>query len=104
MKHTIALQPKPAPYASRAAFVQEAQRAATAWFAAKEFEVHPQRAYSLHKVANWRQNIILPEVAQYIDDEIEARGKQFALNGQVHHGLSSQAMLFNLVGPLAARG
>jgi hypothetical protein len=55
----------------------------------------------------WPHNIILPEVAAYIEEEHGRRGAQqqgFPLHKWIHHGLSSQAMLFNLVGPLIVRG
>jgi hypothetical protein len=52
---------------------------------------------------DWPANIILPPVAEYICREHTERASQqkgFPLHDYLHHGLSSQAMLFNLVGPL----
>lgn len=53
----------------------------------------------------WGQNIICTDVAEYIRQEHERNlGKDsFPLNKYLHHGLSSQAMLFNLVGPLVVK-
>jgi len=53
--------------------------------------------------ADWHENIILKEVWQYIEKNKEQRHEKkqsFALHKYVHHGLSSQAFLFNLLGPL----
>jgi hypothetical protein len=55
---------------------------------------------------NWPRNIILDEVVDYIKEvkrERDAKGQGFALHKYIHHGLSSQAMLFNLIGPLIVR-
>jgi len=46
---------------------------------------------------------MLPEVADYIRQqasEAEEESENFPLHKYIHHGLSSQAMIFNLVGPL----
>ena len=58
--------------------------------------------YLLARWEDWPNNIILPEVAAYIAKERERRStiKGLPLHKYIHHGLSSQAMLFNLVGPL----
>jgi len=76
---------------------------ASAWFADKGFAVSARYPYILADREEWSQNIILPEVAQYIREEHarrEALRQGFPLHKYIHHGLSSQAMLFNLVGPL----
>jgi hypothetical protein len=65
--------------------------------------VNPRQPYILDAWENWDRNIIVPEVAKYIGHEIarrEEQGEGFPLHWSVHHGLSSQALLFNLVGPL----
>jgi hypothetical protein len=57
----------------------------------------------LAKWEDWPKNIILPEVASYIAAASQSQrtlGHNFPLHKYLHHGLSSQAMLFNLVGPL----
>ncbi len=46
--------------------------------------------------ADWPKNIIVPDVAQYV----QQRKPGLPLHKYVHHGLSSQGMLLNLVGPL----
>ncbi len=62
------------------------------------FSISSRYSYILAKHSDWHQNIILDRVAQYFDKEITER--HFALHKYAHHGLSSQAFLFNLLGPL----
>lgn len=64
--------------------------------------------YILDNHSNWEKNIIEPEVAKYIHNQIVSRiseknGNTFALHKYIHHGLSSQACLFNLLGPFVAK-
>jgi hypothetical protein len=76
---------------------------AAAWFASKGFAVSNRYGYILANRDEWHQNIILPEVANYIKaekEESERQRKNYPLHRWIHHGLSSQAMLFNLIGPL----
>src|SRR5512143_3690377 len=87
-------------------FEKALHKAAHAWFESKGFAVAASKDYCLADSSKWAQNIILPEVAQYINDEAarrSAKGVGFALHMGLHNGLSSQAMLFNLVGPLVLR-
>jgi len=76
------------------------------WFAEKRYSVREKMKYILASRDDWRKNIILPEVADYIDDQ-KAKHEQaklsYPLHRYLHHGLSSQAMLFNLIGPLIVR-
>ena len=69
------------------------------WFRAKNYPTHPRYPYILAEYRDWSNNIILPDVAEYI--QVQRQG--FPLHKYIHHGLSSQAMLFNLVGPLIVR-
>lgn len=87
-------------------FVDQVRIAATAWFRSKELPVNSKYSYILADWGDWPRNIILAEVAKYIGDIAESQradGLNFPLHKYVHHGLSSQAMLFNLVGPLLVR-
>ncbi len=79
--------------------------AAAHWFASHSLRTHPKYPYCLHDWTQWPQNIILPEVVAYIEQQkAQCLGHDpFPLHKFLHHGLSSQAMLFNLVGPLLAR-
>jgi hypothetical protein len=55
---------------------------------------------------DWKSNIILPEVAAYISArsaDAQQREVPFPLHKYLHHGMSSQAMAFNLIGPLITR-
>lgn len=52
---------------------------------------------------DWHENIILERVWKYIEEQKKQRlekKQSFALHKYAHHGLSSQAFLFNLLGPL----
>lgn len=76
------------------------------WFREKEgVEVHPRMPYCLAKHAQWADNMVSPDVVDYIKKARAALGEReaFPLHKYLHHGLSSQAMVFNLVGSLAAR-
>ena len=84
-------------------FERSLQAAAAAWFADKGFLVHSKYRYILADLEHWAQNIIVPEVADYVVAERARRQSKrigFPLHKYAHHGLSSQALLFNLVGPL----
>jgi len=91
------------PYPRCGDFEGMLRDAATAWFKAKGFPVSDRQPYILAQWEDWPSNIILPEVARYIQDERDkrrGRGEGFPLHRYIHHGLSSQAMMFNLLGPL----
>ena len=81
------------------------RKAAAAWFAKRGLTTHTQMPYCLDAHENWADNVILNEVASLIRTEQEMRlgVDAFPLHKYLHHGLSSQAMLFNLVGPLLVR-
>jgi len=82
------------------------RRVAARWFTDKGCPVRVNMKYILENRDYWRKNIILPEVVAYIDDEKESHEEaklSYPLHGYLHHGLSSQAMLFNLIGPLITR-
>jgi len=95
------------PYPRYEPFERELRQTAADWFKVKGFPVHRRYPFVLDDLKNWRRNIILSEVADYIEHERKRRQQEtkqgFPLHKYVHHGLSSQAMLFNLVGPLIAR-
>jgi len=62
--------------------------------------------YCLAKWSDWGSNIILQEVRDFIRTymaECEIKRKPFPLHKYIHHGLSSQAMTFNLIGPQITR-
>ena len=94
------------PYPRHRDFESVLQDTATDWFKDRGLSVSDRRPYILDEWEDWPSNIILPEVARYIQDERDYRrsqGERFPLHRFIHHGLSSQAMLFNLVGPLVLR-
>jgi len=76
------------------------------WFGAKNYHTHPKMPYLLASWENWHQNIILPEVSEFIlscKRQAEEDGKPYPLHKYLHHGLSSQAMAFNLFGAMITR-
>lgn len=94
------------PYPRHRHFVSGVRESAKEWFTSKGYSVQTKKPYILKSREDWPKNIILPEVAEYIQDTISSResgGEGFALHKYIHHGLSSQALIFNLVGPLIVR-
>jgi len=79
-------------------FEKELRYSASLWFANKGFPVDSKMPYCLEKWDNWKENIILPEISDYIEsfkNRSEVERKPFPLHKYIHHGLSSQAMVFN---------
>lgn len=94
------------PYPRRVRFERELRKAAASWFVERGFAQHSRYPFCLASRDLWPQNIIDPGVVDYVQRQIaerESDGQGFALHDWVHHGLSSQAMLFNLLGPLIIR-
>lgn len=84
------------PYKRYEEYQKDLQDAASAWFKEAGRQVATDCSYILSQ--GWKDNMILDEVYRYIVDE-DVR----PLHPWLHHGLSSQAMLFNLVVPLITR-
>jgi hypothetical protein len=94
------------PFPKHKDFKQELQRAAATWFKGKNFQTHAKMSYCLSNWSDWGNNLILEEVRQYVQNfkaECKNKGRPFPLHKFVHHGLSSQAMTFNLIGPQITR-
>jgi len=90
------------PFETHLDFEKRLRNAASQWFKRKGYETQ-KCGYILAKYDNWHENIICQKVADYIKSERDKRASNrqgFPLHKYIHHGLSSQAMLFNLVGPL----
>jgi POLQ-like helicase len=90
------------------AFQSELQAAAAAWFARRGYTVREDSAYCLREPFLWHHNIILPEVVRLVHHTCQTwkprhPGLPGCLRDDLHHGLSSQGMGFNLLGPLVAR-
>ncbi len=82
--------------------VKKLQQQTANYFKEKGFDT-TKRGYILEKHTDWQNNIILKEVADYICNQMkhcEENKIPFPLHTYIHHGLSSQACLFNLLGPL----
>ena len=75
------------------------EHAAAIWLAERELMVRAKAPYILERRDAWPDNLILPALAKHVRSEREG----FPLHPWVHHGLSSQAMLFNLLLPLIER-
>jgi len=94
------------PFPRYGAYQRAMRKIATAWFDEKDLPRSSRYSFILDKREHWPMNMVLPEVAEYIERykaECETAGKSFPLHKYVHHALSSQAMAFNLVGPLIVR-
>lgn len=84
-------------------FRKEKNKIAAKWFSSKGHKVHPRYPFILEKKDNWEENILLPTVYSYVQNEIKkalANKTAYPIHGYIHHGLSSQAMIFNLFGEL----
>jgi hypothetical protein len=90
-------------------FKKEVRAHAINWFKINsdhEYLLHPKMPYCLETQEEWRKNILLKEVSEYIEQkrkEKEEQNRFFPLHKYVHHGLSSQALVFNLIGPMIVR-
>lgn len=87
-------------------FEQQLRLAASGWFDEKGFPTHAKIPYCLKDWGDWNRNIILDEVSSYVETvrrDCGKDGRPFPLHKYIHHGLSSQAMAFNLIGPLITR-
>ena len=94
------------PYGHYTKFRSTVASAASAWFAGRGLETNPRYPYILTGRDRWPQNILVPEVVAFIESKAATKKgvEAFPLHKYVHHGLSSQALLFNLMGPFVARG
>ena len=54
------------PYPRHKDFVRTLRNASTKWFEQNGFPTHPKMKYCLDSWENWRRNIILEEVYDYI--------------------------------------
>jgi hypothetical protein len=94
------------PYPRHKYFSKSLRTAAAAWFREKQYPTQDRLPCCLAQWADWPSNIILKDVAAYVSArsaEAEQRGVPFPLHKWLHHGMSSQAMAFNLIGPLIIR-
>lgn len=95
------------PYLRHERFEEQLRESNVRWFAERGYKVNARIPYLLDHWQDWPKNIILPEVSEYVLEEQKQRidsHEGFPLHKYIHHGLSSQAMLFNLVGPLIVKG
>lgn len=82
-------------------YKKQLEAIATKYFIEKGFSVQDKYSFILRDSKDWDKNIIQDSVSQYIiDKQKDAKQKResFPIHKYLHHGLSSQAMLFNLFG------
>ena len=93
------------PFARYTEYQKILRQAAKACFQESCMETHSKMGYCLASNDDWKNNIICKDVADYISQiRAENAGKiPFSFHKYIHHGLSSQAMTFNLMGPLWVR-
>jgi len=85
------------PKLSHKEFKENLKTIASSWFLENGYKVDINNTHMLHKKEEWRHNIILKEVNEYIEEHSINLHKYF------HNGLSSQALALNLIGPLKTR-
>ena len=91
------------PFPRHRAFSKTCREAAADWFTKKGYTTNTKMPYCLAKWSDWKSNIILPDVADYFEEkhkDAERMAVPFPLHKYLHHGMSSQAMAFNLIGPM----
>ncbi|GHV11092.1 hypothetical protein AGMMS49938_01190 [Fibrobacterales bacterium] len=82
---------------------KEQNKFAAEWFKVKKYTVHKKYDYILDTYENWKNNIIVGDVADFIEklkNEAKSKKEPFPLHKYIHNGCSSQAMLFNLLGDI----
>ena len=84
-------------------FRSSLEQSSSTWFKNSGFNTNPKHPYILLHEKDWGKNILLPEVYEYILEAKRLRNYPFPLHNWLHNGLSSQAMLFNLFGPLVVK-
>lgn len=75
------------------------------YFTRQGYPLHSTKSYILRDRSYWHKNIISDNVVKYITKQEFGRSgtkEPFSLHKWIHHGLSSQAFLFNILGPLVA--
>lgn len=92
----------PWPYARRSEWVDAQQRAVAAYFRKRNVPV-TSAGYILEDRKAWEGNLVDLTLKPWLLAEQRARqdaGGAFLIHKWIHHGLSSQALLINLLGPL----
>lgn len=94
------------PYPRRGHFQKELREAAAQWFQQRGLAVDSRYPYILDDRKNWQGNMVSKDVADLVQGLMDSREPTdpFPLHKYIHHGLSSQAMLFNLVGMMKDSG
>ena len=78
------------------------QNAAAEWFNNRGYKTQEgKKAYILDQSDMWLENIICSDVRDYLSEK--PHEKEIDIHEWAHSGVSSQAMAFNLLGPLVKR-
>lgn len=81
--------------------IENLHKQLSGYFDSKGYNVSSKYSYILAAWNDWGNNMISNSVNDYIKGEqtkCMKEGKPFPLHKYIHHGLSSQALLFNLLG------
>jgi Restriction Endonuclease associating with ARP len=88
-------------------FINDMRLVSSNYFKKNGYYTEEKRKYILRNWGDWKNNIINDYgLIAFLESEISRHKdmkKPFPLHKYVHHGLSSQACLFNLFGPIIAR-
>lgn len=94
--------PREWPYSRRSAWITTQERHVARYFAARNVPTRGS-GYILANREAWELNLVDPRLKEWIYGIQEAKRAAnipFPIHEYVHHGLSSQALLINLLGPL----
>ena len=97
MKNSNRCQAQPWPYPHHKEFQSKIRSSNAEWFKNRGYKGTPDKPYILEQKTDWPKNMILEEVARYVQAE------NISSLHDIHNGTSSQAMLFNLFGPLVVQ-
>jgi hypothetical protein len=92
----------PWPYPRRSAWIDAQRRTVAAYFKKRNVPVS-RDGYILEDRKAWEGNLIDPSLKEWLLElqaERQGAGGAFPIHKWIHHGLSSQALLVNLLGPV----
>lgn len=90
------------PYSRRSGWIGAQRRTVTAYFKKRNIPVNSS-GYILADRTAWEGNLVDAALKLWLLElqrERQAKGNAFPIHKWIHHGLSSQALLVNLLGPV----
>jgi POLQ-like helicase len=96
------MAPTPWPYDRRSAWIDTQRRTVAAYFKKRNIRVN-REGYILEDRKAWEGNLVDASLKEWLlglQAERQAAGGAFPIHKWIHHGLRSQALLINLLGPL----